>query len=421
MSDNLTHTFQVDSRDLMQFDLFPSMVSAYAAADGAIKNDQLYDAVVKATGADPASLKHRVPVDKAGVGPAYSLAKRKVRWHQQSLRQLGLIHRVGRGLWEATPKARELLTPAKPKTVMIAFSTKLGVALWASNKDVLAHINEPIHLCLTSPPYCLAQPRAYGNPSVADYVDFLCEAMEPVVKNLVDGGSVALNVSNDIFEPKSPARSLYLERLTIALHDRLGLSLMDRIIWQNLSKPPGPMQWASRTRQQLNTSFEHVLWLTNDPKNCFSDNRRVLQPHSVRQQRLLARGGEKRVAEYGDGAYKLREGSFGKPTEGAIPKNILSFGHRCFSQDVVRQFAKDNGLPVHGATFPLKLAKFLVEFLSRKDDLVVDLFAGWATTGLAAEETGRRWLCIEKMREYVQASPLRFKDAPGFRLETETA
>lgn len=415
----LRHSFSVDSKDLLQMastHLYPSVVTAYLEADGPVDNQHLYNAVVRATGADPQSLEQRAAVDKEGTGPTYALAKRRLRWLQQDLKAFGLIHRVGRGVWEATPKGRALLTPAAPKVVMLAFSTKLGVALWASSQDVLSALNEPIHLCLTSPPYCLAQPRAYGNPTEQDYVDFICEAMEPVVDHLAPGGSIALNISNDIYLPQSPAKSLYLERLTLAMHDRLGLHLMDRLVWENRSKPPGPVQWASKTRQQLCTSYEPVLWFTNAPALCFSDNRRVLQPHSERQAKLLARGGEQRQTRYGDGAYKLYQGSFGAPTAGTIPKNVLSFGHRCHSQNEVRTFAKDNGLPIHGATYPLKLAKFLVEFLSRPNDLVVDPFAGWLTTGLAAEQTGRRWLCVEKMREYLQPAPLRFRDAPGFSL-----
>jgi hypothetical protein len=46
-------------------------------------------------------------------------------------------------------------------------------------------------------------------------------------------------ISNDIFIAKSPARSLYRERLVLALHDRLGLWKMDELIWENKSKPQG--------------------------------------------------------------------------------------------------------------------------------------------------------------------------------------
>lgn len=64
---------------------------------------------------------------------------------------------------------------------------------------------------------------------------------------------------------------------------------------------------------------------------------------------------------------------------------------------------------------PLALATFLIKFLTREGDLVVDLFAGWGTSAKAAEDTGRRWLLTERMAEYVAAQALRLCRAAGFR------
>lgn len=71
-------------------------------------------------------------------------------------------------------------------------------------------------------------------------------------------------------------------------------------------------------------------------------------------------------------------------------------------------------MPAHSALFPLRLAKFLVEFLSRPGDLVADPFGGWNTTGLAAELSGRRWITTEKMAQYAAGSATRFRQSPGF-------
>lgn len=71
-------------------------------------------------------------------------------------------------------------------------------------------------------------------------------------------------------------------------------------------------------------------------------------------------------------------------------------------------------LPVHGAPFPLGLAKFLVQFLSRPGDLVLDIFSGWNTTGLVCELTGRRWLAFEKHAQYAAGGSFRFESFEGF-------
>lgn len=234
------------------------------------------------------------------------------------------------------------------------------------------------------------------------------------MKNLLPGGSIALNITNDVFIPGTPARSMYPERLVLALHDRLQLFRMDSMIWADSSKAPGPIAWASKKRVQLHFGYEKIIWLTNDPMQVFSNNQRVLQPHSPRQRKLIAKGGESRTGTYGDGANVISPGAFGRPTDGRIPTNVLAFGHRCHSQNELRKYAKATGLPAHGATFPLSLARFLVEFLTEPGQLVVDQFAGWFSGPLAAEMTGRRWLASERMLQYVEAARFRFKDFEGY-------
>lgn len=355
----------------------------------------------------------RAPVGRSE--KPYNLFERKVRWHQQTLKRLGVLERVERGTWRLSSDAKEKLTPAPRRTVLLAFSTDLGCALWANAEDVFANLGEQITLAFTSPPYPLAKQRAYGNVDQAAYVDWLVPVLEPVVKHLRPGGSLVLNLGNDIFEPGSPARSLYLERLTLALHDRLGLSLMDRLVWHNPTKPPGPVQWASLKRVHLNTAYEHVLWFTNDPSRVVADNRRCLQPHTPAQQRLMASGGVKHYARHAGGAYTVREGSFGQQTEGAIARNVLTVPHLDHDQRPARDFAKQHGLPSHPALMPVKLADHFVRFLSEVDDLVVDPFGGWATTGRAAEQSDRRWLVTERCREYLMAGAQRFREARGFQ------
>jgi site-specific DNA-methyltransferase (cytosine-N4-specific) len=252
-------------------------------------------------------------------------------------------------------------------------------------------------------------------------VDFICRVLEPLVPKLAATGSLVLNLSNDVFHERSPARSTYLERVTIALEDRLGLHLMDRIIWQNRSKAPGPIQWASKARNQLNVCWEPCLWLAPDPLRCKADNRRVLMPHSERHLKLMADGGEKRQAVYGDGAYRIRPGSFAVQTEGRIPRNVIEYGHACSINREHRAVLQGLGLPTHGAGWPLSVPEFFIRFLTEPGDLVVDLFGGRCMTGLAAEMNGRRWLCVEQMLEYVRGGAELFRPFKGFWLNPAVA
>ena len=239
---------------MRQQELFEHVASAYAASPtGRLDNRQLYACVAGNAGIDQDEIEKRVPIGRSG--QKHSTAARGIRWRQQDLKRLGLIEKVDgeRGLWQLTDAGEKKLRRARPDVAMLAFSTDLGIAIWGSCGRVFPSLGLPITLCVTSPPYPLRKPRAYGNlPATKEYINFICRALEPIVADLVPGWSICLNVSNDIFERGSPARSTYLERLTIALEDRLGLSLMDRIVWYNPSKPPGPVQWASINRVQLN-------------------------------------------------------------------------------------------------------------------------------------------------------------------------
>lgn len=398
----------------LTLNLGTAVLQAYTQApDGTLENTRLYDALVTA---DPAVAAQDRPIPIGQARAARSPVRRQIRWYQQTLKHLGVLERAPgtRGVWRLTAAARKDLHPAGPQVKLIAFSTELGVAIWGRCEEVFPGLTESVALCMTSPPYPLRKARAYGGPTAADYTDFLCRTLEPIVRALIPGGSLVLNISNDIFEPKRPNRDLYAERLVLALHDRLGLSLMDRIPWVNPSKPPAPTHWACVRRVQLVATYEPVYWFTNDPDRVRADNRRVLEAHTARHQALIAAGGERRTTVYGDGACRVRPGNFGQLTAGRIPRNVITRGHRCQDTQTYRQVAQALGLKPHGAMYPTALPDFFIRFLTEPGDLVIDPFGGSGKTGLAAERLGRRWLMTEQIREYLQGSAELFRGCAGF-------
>jgi DNA modification methylase len=386
-----------------------AVLSSYE--NGSLSNAEMYGKV----GRDLTLEDEIAPIGKDAI--PRSLLHRKLRWAQQNLKAKGHIKRISRGQWElASHKKIELHSISAAKH-MVAMSTSLGVALWSKSHNVFvsSQFNEPIHLALTSPPYPLQQARAYGNEvDTNKYIDFICEALEPIVSNLYPGGNIALNVSNDIFEKGSPSRSIYIEKLIIAVVERFGLWLMDRIPWSCPNKIPGPIAWASKKRIQLNSGYEPILWFCNSPKQCIANNQRVLKPHTEAHQKFIENGGHRSASVNGDGAYIKKEGAWSNPTAGTIPKNVLTFHNTCSRGRKVSNYAKSLGIPAHAAKMPYSLADFLVKFLSREGDLVVDPFGGTFTSGEAAERNSRRWLCTDMIWEYVRQSFARFDDKDVF-------
>lgn len=381
-----------------QLTLFSKISQTYLSSPTkVISNAELYATLESQYRVD---FSQHEPIGKDGV--SHNITKRKVRWYQQTLKQAGVIEKVGRGQWRLVSNAeKDELQPIDSTVMLLGFSTRLGAAVVASCEDFFSMAHVDIDLVFTSPPYPLANARRYGNPTEQEYVDWLCNALEPVVKNLVDGGSVCLNIGNDIFMPKSPARSLYQERLILALHDRFGLHKMDTFIWV-ANKAPTPVAWASKKRVQLNAGYEPIYWLTNNPNKVRSNNQRVLYRHSDEHHSFVSAGGVKKEAIHSDGSHRKVIGAYSSQTKGRIARNVQSFAMCHLDKNKeYKAFCNLHGLPTHGASMPINVASFFIEFLTEEQDLVVDPFGGRLKTAMAAENLNRRWLATERIPEYV--------------------
>ncbi len=398
----------------MTLPLFNEILNAYSESEAPISNETLYRKVTQSLSLQDDILNEKTPIGKSGIG--YNVFKRRVRWFQQSLKQAGILERIEgkRGEWCLKKTKKDELDKILPTISVVGFSTKLGVAIIGYAESVFANLNEPIYLAVVSPPYPLTNPRKYGNVKESEYVQWLTDTMAPVIKNLAPGASICLNLGQDVFLKGTPARSMYIERLILALHDRFGLALMDRAIWWNGSKPPGPIAWASKKRVHLNVAYEPIIWMTNDPMKVFSNNQRILLPHSEKHLDFVRNGGAKKAAIKSDGAYRLKEGSYSKVTEGKIQRNVISMGHSCSINRAYRKAAIEQGYVPHGATMPYKLAKMLIEFLTAPGQLVVDFMAGSITTGYAAEISGRPWVCVDPVVDYVMGGASKFENFEGF-------
>jgi site-specific DNA-methyltransferase (cytosine-N4-specific) len=100
---------------------------------------------------------------------------------------------------------------------------------------------------------------------------------------------------------------------------------------------------------------------------------------------------------------------FGVDNQGAIPSNLLTIANTESNSAYLRR-CKEAGIKPHPARFPAPFAKFFIEFLTDKGDLVLDPFAGSNTTGYVAERLQRRWIAIDNELEYLLGSKYRFEE-----------
>lgn len=65
---------------------------------------------------------------------------------------------------------------------------------------------------------------------------------------------------------------------------------------------------------------------------------------------------------------------------------------------------------IHPTQKPLKLFKMILNDFSKENDLVLDCFSGSGTTAIACSELKRRFICIEKDKQYYEMSVRRLEE-----------
>ncbi|MFL6606337.1 MAG: DNA-methyltransferase [Steroidobacteraceae bacterium] len=309
------------------------------------------------------------------------------------------------------PKADE-----HPKTLLKTtepfYTTDFGAAFLGDSLELLGKMpDSSVNLLFTSPPYALQFKKAYGNISKNDYVEWFLGFAREINRVLTDNGSFVLNIGGS-WNQGSPTRSLYHYKLLIALVEEIGFHLAQECFWYNPAKMPVPAEWVTVRRVRVKDSVEYVWWLskTKTPK---ADNRKVLRPYGADMLRLAKRGVRTTVRPSGHNI----NSSFDKiDAGGAIPSNVLEdenakdmlvLGNNS-ANDRYTIKCKEAGIKIHPARFPAALPEFFVKLLTDEGDLVVDPFAGSNTTGKVAEALGRRWIGMELVEEYLEASKFRF-------------
>ena len=105
--------------------------------------------------------------------------------------------------------------------------------------------------------------------------------------------------------------------------------------------------------------------------------------------------------------HRIGANSFLTNNNGAIPSNVLSIPNTS-AIDPYLDFCRKQKIPRHPSRMPPDLAKFFILFLTEKDDIVLDPFAGSNVTGFVAETCDRRWISIEKNEVYACSAISRF-------------
>ena len=232
-------------------------------------------------------------------------------------------------------------------------------------------------------------------------------------------GSIVLELGN-AWNPGSPTTSTLPLKALLGFLEAGNLHLCQEFICFNPARLPTPAQWVNIERIRVKDAFTRVWWMSPSerPK---ADNRKVLTKYSKSMEDLLRKG------TYNPGrrpsGHNIGTKSFLSNNGGAIPPNVLVPAEETEdlplfevlpiantrATDVYQEYCRNNGIPVHPARMQERLVEFFIEFLTDKEDIVMDPFAGSNTTGSVAQRLQRRWVSVELDPDYVAGAEARVR------------
>lgn len=266
---------------------------------------------------------------------------------------------------------------------------------------------ESVDLFFTSPPY--ADARAYSRIHPDRYVEWFL----PFARGMFDAaklsGSLIINIKNRVANkgPLKGQRHPYVYQLVLALQN-MGWRWIETYIW---AKPNGvPGRFGPRTKD----SFEYVYHFARGPRPHF-DLDAIRVPYKADYAEIARRKKDtagRRSTEAGFGRDRTKTYLLG----GADPGNVVS---------VSQTYNQHRGV-AHTAAMPEGLAEFFIKAASPADGIVIDPFAGGATTIVVARRLGRRSGGFEIHQQFVEEALRRIADdvaddIPGRLFSTQLA
>ena len=281
--------------------------------------------------------------------------------------------------------------------------TDLGEILWGDSKAYLHKTAKPnsVDLIMTSPPFGLVRKKSYGNEDADRYCDWFRPFAEGFKRVLKDDGSLVIDIGGS-WIPGKPTRSLYHFKLLVMLVEEFGFHLCQEHYWWNPSKLPTPAEWVNIRRVRVKDAVNSVYWLSKTPYPK-ANNKRVLQPYSDSMRQLLKTGYRAKKRPSGHNIST----KFSKDNGGSVPPNLLAVANT-ESAGTYQAHCREQNIAIHPARFPSQLPEYFIRFLTDKNDVVLDPFAGSCVTGSVAENLGRKWVCCELSEEYLQGALARF-------------
>jgi DNA modification methylase len=229
---------------------------------------------------------------------------------------------------------------------------------------------QSVDLFFTSPPY--ADARAYSRIHPDRYVEWFLPFARSMYAAARPSGSLVINIKNRVASKGSlkGQRHPYVYHLVLALQ-HMGWRWIETYIWAKPNAVPG--KFGPRTKD----SFEYVYHFARGAKPYF-DLDAVRVPYKADEAEIARRKLDKlgrRSTEAGFGRDRTKTYLLG----GADPGNVVN---------VSQTYNQYRGV-AHTAAMPEGLAEFFIKAASPVGGIVIDPFAGSATTVVVARRLRR--------------------------------
>ena len=247
--------------------------------------------------------------------------------------------------------------------------------LFGDNVEIMQKFPDNfIDLVVTSPPY--DNLRSYHGNGIFNF-----ERTAKELKRILKNGGVIVWIVSDATVRGTETGTSFKQALYFK---EIGLNLHDTMIWNK----PGFTDVGS-LKVRYAPVFEYMFILSKGKPKTFNPlkDRKTLNPGTVNIP----------VNRKSDGTFKKT---------GKIRKT-LEFGQRYNVWKMNPVNNKEN--TGHPAQFPIELVKDHILSWSNEGDIILDPFSGSGTTAIACLFSNRKYICIEKNKEYYENSLERIK------------
>ena len=226
-----------------------------------------------------------------------------------------------------------------------------------------------VQLVITSPPYNIGKSYEKKKP-LNLYLQEQEKTLKECFRVLNKKGSLCWQVGSYFEKSELFPLDIYIHQIC----KKIGFKLRNRIVWH--------FEHGLHSYKKFSGRYETIMWFTKTDDYYFDfDDIRVPQKYPGK----LGYKGKKR-------------GKYTGNAKGKNPSDVWIFPN-------VKSNHKEK--TIHPCQFPIELAERLVLSMSKKNDLVIDPYAGVGTTLIAALKNNRKAAGSEILKKYVNITKKR--------------